>query len=150
MCTGNTFRSASAEYLLKAEVQEEHNSQLAISSAGTLGDSEYGPFPKTIERVKFYGGDMSRHKYTILTQEIVDDADIIICMAQHHVDFVKKNFGKDSILFNELVYGKKTDIKDDNEARGEYSDLNEFIVQTVDTIQEGIPLLAKKLEAMNL
>lgn len=148
VCTGNTFRSPSAEYLFDLYVKE-HGGSYVVSSAGTKGWPP-GPFQKTIEEVGMFGADMSKHQYRVLTQEIADGADIIICMAEHHRKTLKQTFGKESYLFNELALGESTDLKDDDEAVGEYGDLNEFIEYTITLIHERIPALYKRLQSMNL
>jgi protein-tyrosine-phosphatase len=147
VCTGNTFRSASADYLLKHLLLEKHDSKFIVSSAGTKGNP-LGVYPATKERVAKFGADMSRHQYRILNQEIIGEADIIVCMAKHHQEFIQKNFGAESYLFNELAYDTKTDLKDDDEAAGEYEDLDEFINETVDVIFEGMPELYRKIHEM--
>ncbi|MCA9477664.1 MAG: hypothetical protein KC535_00775 [Nanoarchaeota archaeon] len=149
VCTGNTFRSASAEYLFKAFLAQHQDNSFIVSSAGTRGNP-YGVYRETEQRVKSHGGDMSGHHYMVLDQDIVDNADLIICMAAHHQEFVKKHFGAKSFLFNELAYGKSTDLKDDDEAYGEYEDLGDFIYETVDTIWEGLPVLYEKIQSMDL
>ena len=120
-----------------------------MSSAGTKG-CPLKIYSQTIERVKFHGADMSRHKYTILNQEIVDDSNVLICMTHQHQDFVKTNFGKDSFLFNELAIGKKIDLEDNVEAKGKYSDMSIFIQETIDKIHDGLPSIYEKLKANNL
>ena len=149
VCTGNTFRSASADYLFDKYSKMQSSNSYIVSSAGTLGNP-VGVYEKTIEMANKYGVDMSAHTYRVLTQDIVDDVDIIICMAHHHQETVKQKFGKESYLFNELSIGEKTDLKDDDEAYGEYADLDDFIVETVETIYERIPALYEKLQQMNL
>lgn len=144
ICTGNIFRSVSAEYLLRLYFEKKQNNNFIVSSAGTKGNNS-GIHKSTIESVKKYGGNISLHKYVVATKELVNDANIIICMSKHHVNFLHKQFGVMSYLFNELAFGEKTDLKDDNESFGEYKHIDEFISQTIDRIHEGIPFIYLKL-----
>ncbi len=138
VCSGNTFRSASAEYLLRKFLQDEKDASFSVHSAGTTGNS-VGVFDETISEVKKFGIDMSKHQQRVLSQEIIDDSNIIICMTHKHQNIVLENFNRESFLFEELALHLDKDLKDDAEARGEYKDLNKFIDLTIDFIHECIP-----------
>ena len=87
VCTGNTFRSVSAEYLIRDYLKQNDITNLSVFSAGTKG-SPKGVFYETILAMNRYGLDISGHKYRILNQEIVDNADVIISMTHTHKDFI--------------------------------------------------------------
>lgn len=147
VCTGNTFRSPSAEYLLKDYLKNNNINNISVFSAGTKGNPG-GVFPETIDAVKRYNLDISKHKYRILNQEIIDNADIIISMTHAHRNFIVENFSRESYLFNELVKNESTDLMDDIEAKGQYSNVKEFIFETIDIIHDAVPILSKKIQSL--
>lgn len=83
ICTGNIFRSMSAEYLSKKYIQDHQIKNFFVSSAGTSARPQR-PFPRTLERLEFYGCDASGHKQTKISPELLTEQDLIICMAEHH------------------------------------------------------------------
>ena len=140
VCTGNTLRSASAEYLFRQEIQKHNATGIEVASAGTRGNP-LGPYKECIERVKTHGADMSGHCFRALTEEIVADADIIICMSKIHQRFLEEHFKRESSLFNHIVTGEATDLQDDAEAHIHPGDprFERFIFRLVDTIARGMP-----------
>lgn len=96
LCSGNICRSPIAEGILKAMMAKTRFRNIVqVSSAGTL---TLPPNPAHELAVKIADANeinihahLSRH----ITQKIVDDADIIICMAVNHVEYMRKYFPKD-------------------------------------------------------
>lgn len=138
VCTENLFRSASAEILFKKLLLDKKDNSFSVISAGTKATDNWGMYPQTRSRIEFYGGNLESYYQKKLTKEMVLNANYIICMTSNHKTFVKNNFGVDAYLFNELAYGKSTDLEDDDEACGKYSSLTQFVNHTVDTIQNGL------------
>lgn len=151
VCTGNTFRSACAEYLFKKFLKEKNDNSITVNSAGIKGFPP-GMFKETVNELKQLGVDASKHQYKVLNQLMVNETDLIICMSSKHQKFVKKYFGKESILFNELVKGESSDLLDDSEAGiSQGSDeFPSFVHKTVLYINENIPIIYSKLKAMDL
>lgn len=145
VCTGNTFRSATAEFLLKDYLKKNTITNFSVSSAGTKGN-QGGVFPETIEAMNRYNIDISKHEYRVLNQNIVNDADVIISMTHVHKNFILEKFSRESYLFNELAKNESTDLKDDKEAEGEYVNIKDFIFETIDIIHDGIPEIFKKIQ----
>ncbi len=150
VCTENIFRSASAELLFKKLLKDKKDTSFTAISAGTKGTDTWGMYPETKKRILFYGANLDGYFQKKLTQEITDDSNVIICMTQRHQKFIQKNFKTASFLFNELAYGVKTDLEDDNEAYGKYGDLGTFVTHTVDVIQGGMEELYLSIQAMDL
>jgi protein-tyrosine-phosphatase len=151
VCTGNVFRSMSAEYCAK-KYAEEHGIEIDISSAGTIAPPEK-PFPKTINQLLSLGIDPRKHKQTKVTQEVLDTADVVIAMSTDHKRFLKEHFGRDSYLFNELAYHESKGM---NDVHVEVHDWQKnikarekHIANTVNHIHEGIPELMNSLKKIN-
>ncbi|MBN1175188.1 hypothetical protein JXA48_00950 [Candidatus Woesearchaeota archaeon] len=150
ICTENLFRSASSELLLTKLLDDKQDDSINVLSAGTKATDRWGLYSQTKERLLFYGVNFESYYQKKLTQEMIDKSDVIICMTKNHQNFVKQNFGVDSFLFNELAYGVKSDLEDDDEAYGTYSSLEHFVVKTVDTIANGMEQLYKKVKSHNI
>lgn len=108
-----------------------------VLSAGIRAYPE-SPYSYTIHKLKALGVKEVEHVQTKLSQDLVDNADVIICMTNKHKNFVKEHFGAHSYLINEIVHGTHDDLEDDDENRG-YTSLKEFVEMTIDKIHEAIP-----------
>lgn len=146
VCTWNIFRSMSAEYLTKKYIQDHDINDIIASSAGTRANPEH-PFPRTLERLSFYGCNASQHQQRKINQEILWEQDLIICMAEHHRKSVNELWFE-AVLFNEIAYDKSDDVLDDTEYMNQYwpdFELDEYVQTIVDYIHEAIPLIIKNI-----
>lgn len=136
----------SAEYLTKKYIETHNIENISVSSAGTVARIEPA-FPRTLERLAFYGCDASNHRQTKISSEVLWDQDLIICMAEHHRQSVRELWF-DAVLFNEIAYDKSENVLDD----GEYMQINwpdfdmeEYVISIVDYIHEAIPFIVKNI-----
>lgn len=84
VCTGNTCRSPLAEALLRKELTARGAAGIEVSSAGT-GAWEGSPASEAAYLVALeHGLDLSGHRATLLTSEVIGSADLILTMARHH------------------------------------------------------------------
>ena len=85
VCTGNICRSPLAEVVMERELAKKNPADLfAVSSAGT-GAWEGKPASEGAYLVAIENGlDVSHHRATLLTRELVDQSDLIFTMARHH------------------------------------------------------------------
>lgn len=112
VCTGNIFRSMSAEYLLKKYLADNNIPNWHISSAGIIAKKE-PVYQKTLEVLNKLGVKPIKHKQKKLTKGMLNNYDVIIAMAENHYNFIKTKFNyKNVLLFNELAINKKTSIWD--------------------------------------
>lgn len=136
----------SAEYLTKKYLEDNNIKDISVSSAGTVARIE-SPFPRTLERLAFYGCDASNHRQTKIISEVLQDQDIIICMAEHHRQSVRELWF-DAVLFNEIAYGKSENVLDDSEymqINWPDFDMEEYVISIVDYIHEAIPFIVKNI-----
>lgn len=146
VCTGNIFRSMSAEYLSKKYIQDNIIEDILVSSAGTKARPEE-PFPRTIKRLSFYGCDVSDHQQRKITSELLTQQDLIICMAEHHRQSVRELWFE-AVLFNEIAYNKSEDVLDDTEYMNQYGpqiDLPWYCTTVIDYIHEAIPFIIEHI-----
>jgi protein-tyrosine-phosphatase len=91
VCTGNTCRSAMAEGILRSLIQdsasgEEGGDSVFVFSAGTAGLTGFPPSDYARGVAREHGVDISEHLSRALTGETIDRADLILAMAEVHVD----------------------------------------------------------------
>ncbi len=149
VCTGNVFRSVSAEQCFKKYLSDNNISDWKVGSAGIIAD-EASVDPKILETLKELGIDNVVYQQRKLTREILEDYDVIVGMAENHIEFMKSEFGyKYAILFNELASNEKTSIWDIEDEIPDYltnrSAVEEKLDRTVREIHDKIPSLFKNV-----
>src|SRR3989344_876086 len=147
VCTGNVFRSVTAEYCLKQYLANQDITDWNIGSAGIVAD-EARIDPKTLEILRGFGIDATQHQQRRLTREILDSYDAIVGMAQNHIDFIKSEFNyRYAVLFNELFSNEKSSIWDiENEVKNYQTNrpgVEEKIERTVKEIHDKISTVFK-------
>ena len=148
VCTGNIFRSVSAEYALKHRLGAA--TALHVASAGTRADQGAGHW-RIHEYLGRKGADSTAHRPRRVTTALLAEFDLVVAMGEDHRAQLKAEFGRDSVLFNELCHGRPTPVLDLHEAVEDWL-TNEraawdYIHSTIDYIWDSSALLAKTLEA---
>lgn len=111
VCKGNIFRSMTAEYMMKKYLHDNNIHGFHVASAGI--EAKPHPIdPFLIQDLKQRNIDVTAHRQTKLTKEILDQQNIVIAMGFNHRDFIKENWWRDVFLFNELAYHRKTPVLD--------------------------------------
>ncbi|MCF7834857.1 hypothetical protein K9M48_02260 [Candidatus Gracilibacteria bacterium] len=151
VCTGNVFRSMSAEYLAKKHIKDNKIKGIEVSSAGTTARPQ-NPFSYTLKRLDKYGCNASKHRQTKVSNEVLKDKDFVICMAKHHQEVIK-SLGYESVLFNFIAYGKNKDVMDEAEYEqkyGSYGDLENYCNNLVDYLHDAMPKLIEGLDKFEI
>ena len=84
VCTGNTCRSSMAEALAKAMAEERGFSGLTFISAGTMAWPGEKASHQAIEVLAGLGIELSQHRATPLSSELVAEADLVLTMTENH------------------------------------------------------------------
>jgi protein-tyrosine phosphatase len=85
VCTGNICRSPMAEGFLRAAFAERLGEAApVVTSAGTAGWDGSGAMIDSIRAAQERGADIRTHLARRLTGEMLDEADLILCMAADH------------------------------------------------------------------
>ncbi len=114
ICTGNTCRSPMAEGIFKALIKD-NNLNIQVSSAGTFAFDGDKVSDHSVTGLKKKGMDISNHKSTLVYEDLVIEADIILAMANTHKQNIIKKFPKVKnkvFLLNEYAFGENRDILD--------------------------------------
>lgn len=110
VCTGNIFRSVTAEYALRAVIGDGWN--ISVSSAGT----RHAPGNTVRKDVAAYlhtkSLDVAGHQRKTLTKEMLTQADLIISMSTNHHSILRREFETNSLLFTEACGGHAEPIHD--------------------------------------
>ena len=99
ICTGNACRSALAEVILRKMLNDNGIFGIEVASCGT----------------KFYG-DLDRGKAIPMTEQILNSADRIIVMTDHHRNEVTRlltySHWDRIVRFNDYCFGESADLPD--------------------------------------
>lgn len=90
VCTGNVFRSMTAEYALRAHLGPI--SHVSVSSAGTRDDPKLTVRDDVASYLETKGLGVAAHKRTLITAELINDADRVIAMNVDHKLYLKEKF----------------------------------------------------------
>lgn len=110
VCTGNIFRSMSAEYLLR-QYAEKNDLELSVRSAGTVANKQ-DPHPQTVASLSLFNIQVDDHEQTRVSEELLKWADVVVCMADYHQSALEEEFGVRGVLFNEVAHGRSTNVDD--------------------------------------
>jgi protein-tyrosine phosphatase len=109
VCTGNIFRSMTAEYALKASL--DPRSSIHVSSAGTAAIPQQ-MHPDVRAYLVQRGIDPSRHEQRKVSLEILRYTDLVIAMSTDHQSFLVDTFQYRAPLFNEVCHGRSEPLLD--------------------------------------
>lgn len=96
VCTGNIFRSLTAEYALRRELGERAGWQ--VGSAGTCSLPHIVK-PVVADYLASLGLDVSQHRRRTVTSEMLARADLVIAMNIDHQRVLLEQFGVSAPLF---------------------------------------------------
>ncbi len=86
VCTGNSCRSVMAQAYLKKLLYKIHRTDIQVSSAGIMAMAGTGASEETRGVLAQEGIDVAAHRAQKVTQELVDQSDIILVMESVHED----------------------------------------------------------------
>lgn len=143
VCTGNIFRSMTAEYAMRA-----HLDGGAVVSAGTAHRPDLTVRADVAAYLAGKGLDVSAHRRRTVTVEILDAADHVVAMHTSHRNDLRDRFGIDAPLFGALV-GQSGDMPDVDDlfAPDQFHSAAAIahVKATIDRIVAQVPVLARRL-----
>lgn len=85
VCTGNTCRSPMAEVIARDLIEKNGVSGIEVRSAGVRAGTGY-PASQGAEWAAAEAGlDLTQHESTLLSQELIETADLILTMGSSHL-----------------------------------------------------------------
>jgi protein-tyrosine-phosphatase len=149
VCTGNVFRSLTAEYALRAVLG--NRADISVASAGIEDRAQLVP-PEVADYLMQKRFDIGAHRRRTLTRPIVDAAHLVIAMSIDHREFIRVRFGRRVPLFLECCGGPAEALLDLEEAvsdhRANHAAARAHIQRTIDRILELTPSLAARIDTL--
>jgi protein-tyrosine phosphatase len=149
VCTGNIFRSLTAEHALRHALQAR--SDIQVSSAGTV-DYPHVVQPNVRDYLLSRGFDVSRHQRRTLTEAMLNESHLVIAMSTDHQAYIRDRFGHSVPLFLQAC-GERADALPDIEEvvldyRTNPAAVDVHARATIDRILELTPRLAARLDSL--
>lgn len=147
VCNGNSFRSFSAEFLLKHYLDIHNAKGWNVFSAGMIKNRNKVD-PETIVSLRAFGIAKFHRAHHLFNKSLLKKFDLVIAMAQDQVDNLRNNFNyPHAILFNELVKDEKSSIWDVEDDVKDYATnrnkVKKKIDKTIKYIHDSIPDLVE-------
>ncbi|MCK6629789.1 MAG: hypothetical protein L6R45_32015 [Anaerolineae bacterium] len=146
VCTGNIFRSMTAEYALKAALGPQPIYR--VSSAGTEAKFQVMA-PEVRARLMQRGLDPSAHRQRRVTAGMLAEAEVVVAMGLDHRRYLREQFGREAWLFNQICFGREEPVLDVGEAvpyeQCDPAARQTYIYTVVDTICEAMPHFIKNI-----
>lgn len=146
VCTGNIFRSMTAEYAFR-----RHAEGAVVASAGTADRPQLLVRADVAAYLKSLGLDVSAHRRRTLDADIISDHDVIIAMNSDHQQIMLDRFGRTVPVFLQAATGTARDMPDVDDLFAPEDHLSDAAIQHVrDTIDQIIALtpdLVRRLQA---
>ncbi|MFN2128450.1 MAG: low molecular weight protein arginine phosphatase [Anaerolineales bacterium] len=113
VCTANICRSPMAEGLMKIITRDREEPWL-IQSAGVWAYSDQPAAINTIKILKEYGIDLSGHRSRSISQDLMDNSNLIMVMEKTHKETLETGFPERSpkIFLVSEMEGNMKDIHD--------------------------------------
>ena len=117
VCTGNTCRSPMAEVIFRDLVEKEGLKDIEVMSAGIFAVPEDRANPNAIDVMKKRGLSLENHKSTMLTADILEEADLILTMTIGHKEVILQNYPEleEKIFTLKEYVNNPEDIKNAND-----------------------------------
>jgi len=147
VCTGNIFRSLTAEYALRDALGARRD--IVVASAGTE-DFPYVVRPLVRDYLLTRGLDVSAHRRRTLTREMLDEATLIVAMSTEHRVVLADQFDRRNVpLFTEACGMASEPLPDVEDVVQDYQTnaaaVGVHVRWTIDRIIELTPRLAGRL-----
>jgi protein-tyrosine-phosphatase len=147
VCTGNIFRSLTAEYALRDLLGAR--SEIVVASAGTE-DFPHVVTPSVRDYLITRGLDISRHRRRTLTALMLQDQGPVIAMSTEHRSILAERFGRRDVpLFTEACGLPGEPLPDVAEVVKDHETnpaaVEAHVRMTIDRIIDLTPQLAKRL-----
>ena len=146
VCTGNTCRSAMAEYFFRLALPT--GSRWRAMSAGVSTSDGKPASMNTLQAVAELGGDIGAHRSRQMTRQLASDAAVIVAMTHGHADFLHDFFcvPRAKIVLLGSFIPKTTDDSIHDPFGGDISEYR----RCRDLIRKAMPGLIRHLDTLDM
>jgi len=150
VCTGNIFRSMTAEFALRHALGPQN--VVEVASAGTE-DRWYEVHPYVSGYLHSRGIDVGRHRRRTLRAGMMGPGVAVIAMSTDHREFIAREFGRHDVrLYTEACGLEAAPLLDIHEAVADFTTNPEasaaHVRWTIDRILELTPRLVQRLDEL--
>jgi protein-tyrosine phosphatase len=149
VCTGNIFRSLTAERALRHALQDR--ADIHVWSAGTA-DFPHVVAPGVRAYLLSKGFDVGGHQRRTLTETILDESHLVIAMSLDHRDHIRGCFARPATLFLEACGEPGEALPDIDEMVIDWQTnpvaVDAHVRMTIDRILSLTPRLANRLDTL--
>jgi tRNA threonylcarbamoyl adenosine modification protein (Sua5/YciO/YrdC/YwlC family) len=92
VCSGNTCRSPMAEGFLRSKLEAGVPGRFSVRSAGTSASIGMRASLPAVEVMREKDIEINNHRSRRIDEEIVEWADVILCMTSHHMGILSDNY----------------------------------------------------------
>ena len=146
VCTANICRSPVGEALLQAKLQAEGLTDWTVSSAGTWAG--VGNVASSCSRILMaeQGFDISSHRSQPVTDLLLQQADLVLCMETGHVKRLQSTFPayKNKLFTLKQMVGKRGSVRDPY--GGTRRDYERMVAEVSQLIEQGLPRIKQLAE----
>lgn len=148
VCTGNIFRSMTAEYALRRQLGTAID--IKVASAGTAHRPTLTVRSDVAAYLKTLGLDVSSHQRRTLDAGILKAHDLVIAMNSDHQLFLQDQFQCQVPVFLEAATGTAQDMPDVDDLFAPEDHLSppaiEHVRQTINRIIAETPAMTRRLQ----
>lgn len=135
ICTANICRSPFAEAILRQRLQQAGKDDWVVQSAGTWAEWERGPARYSIALAEQQGLDITDHRARMISEEIMEESDLVLCMTTHHAEALRAEFRRhrDKIYMLSEMVGRRFDVVDPyGQAMPAYDRMGQEVTRLID------------------
>ena len=138
VCTANICRSPVGEVVLRDRLQQQGLHDWIVASAGTWGLDGRGASQHSLIIMAEAGFDLRGHVARTITEAMLTEADLVLCMASGHVEALQAEFPQcrnKIFLLSEMV-DRKYSISDPY--GGPLASYQHMVKEVTDLIDDGL------------
>lgn len=146
VCTANICRSPVVEALLRRRLQEQGASEWHVESAGTWAMQGQAPSRYSALLMAERGLDISGHRSRVVDEDMLAQADLVLCMEIGHAEALRAEFRKHAPrihLLSEMT-GEMYSINDPY--GGPRSGYEAMVDEVTKLIEDGLPRIMELAE----
>lgn len=142
VCTGNTCRSPMAEVIARRLIARRGSSPVTVDSAGTAALMGGPASEGARTAVREAGLDLDRHGSAVLTRELVERSDVVLCMDTHHLARARELGGTDRCRLLSEMAGEEGAVQDpfggsDDRYRATFAELEHLVGAAIAALAPG-------------